>query len=136
MLKSLSLILVFTMTIATFAAIALAGGINWENSLSAGLDSAKNQNKPVMIDFYTDWCGWCKKLDNDTYSNAKVQDLANKFICIKINGDNARTDVAKYGVNGFPTIVFLDSNGKEIDRNVGYATADVLAGKMEKLIKK
>jgi len=135
MLKIVSILLIFTTIIVLGIENVFAGEIKWGNSLSEGLNTAKSQNKPVMVDFYTDWCGWCKKLDKDTYSSPKVQGLADKFVCVKVNGDTDRANTSKYGVNGFPTIVFLDSAGKEIDRNVGYAGPDEMAQKMQKLIK-
>lgn len=116
--------------------VIFAGEINWVNSLDEGLKLAKQANKPIMADFYTDWCGWCKKLDQDTYSNAKVQGLADKFVCVKVNGDKDKTNTKIFGINGYPTIVFLDSAGKEIDRNVGYANAEELSKTLEKILKK
>lgn len=128
--------LIFTTVIIYCIGTAIAGGISWENSLEKGLQLAKQNNKPIMVDFYTDWCGWCKKLDSDTYSNTKVQALADKFICVKVNGDKDRANTAKYGVNGYPTIVFLSSEGKEIDRNVGYTIPEELTKTMQKLLGK
>lgn len=116
--------------------MVFAGEINWVNSLDEGLKLAKQGNKPVMVDFYTDWCGWCKKLDKDTYSNSAVQGLADKFVCVKVDGDKDRANTKKFGINGYPTIVFLDSIGKEIDRNVGYANSEELSKIMEKILKK
>lgn len=135
MFKKIVLILIAALAIGSLVDLAFAGEIKWGNSLSEGLTTAKSQNKPIMVDFYTDWCGWCKKLDKDTYSNSKVQTLADKFVCVKVNGDKDKASTSKYGINGYPTIVFLDSTGKEIDRNVGYAGAEEMSQKMQKLIK-
>lgn len=115
---------------------AFAGEIVWENSLRRGEVVAKEENKPVMADFYTDWCGWCTKLDQDTYSNPKVQELATNFVCVKVDGDKYPADVKKYSISGYPTIVFLDSTGKEIDRNVGYAGPEEFTNLMQKVLKK
>jgi thiol:disulfide interchange protein len=133
MLRIITLLLVIS-TLAGFDMV-FAGEIKWGNSLSEALNTAKSQNKPVMVDFYTDWCGWCKKLDSDTYSDSKVQALADKFVCVKVDGDKDRASVLKYDISGYPTIVFLDNTGKEIDRNVGYAGPEEMAQKMQKLVK-
>jgi thiol:disulfide interchange protein len=135
MIKKIVLILIASLAIGSLANLSFAGEIKWGNSLSEALNTAKSQNKPVMVDFYTDWCGWCKKLDSDTYSNSKVQALADKFVCVKVNGDKDKANTSKYGISGYPTIVFLDSTGKEIDKNVGYAGPEDMAQKMEKLVK-
>ena len=94
--------------------------VSWIYNLNSGLSKAKKEGKPVMIDFYTNWCGWCKKLDKDTYEDKTVLDLSKKFICVKLDGDKNQQFVSQYNVSGYPAIIFLDSNGKVVDRVPGY----------------
>lgn len=129
-------ILSIIMLICAISSFTFAGEIEWENSLRKGEVRAQEENKPIMVDFYTDWCGWCKKLDEDTYSDPTVQELAANFVCVKVDGDKYPGDVSKYGIDGYPTIVFLDSAGNEIDRNVGYAGLEELAGIMQRILNK
>ncbi len=111
--------------------------ITWYTDFDKAAAAAKKQAKPIMVDFYTDWCGWCKKLDNDTYTNSDVITASRKFICVKVDGDKKKDLVKKYSVNGYPTIVFLNSKSQEISRVVGYrgpsdflkAMNDALKGK-------
>jgi tetratricopeptide (TPR) repeat protein len=80
-----------------------------------------------MADVYTDWCYWCKVLDKNTYSTKSVGEYANNnYVAIKINAEKGDgVDFAKqFGVRGYPTILFLDEKGKEVDRVVGYQPAD------------
>lgn len=107
---------------------------SWMSNLTDGLRDAKAKKKPVMADFYTDWCGWCKKLDKDTYSDPKVAALAEKFICVKVDGEKYPDLVSKYGISGYPTIVFLDMDGKEVGRIVGYTDANGLIAKMKQVL--
>jgi thiol:disulfide interchange protein len=94
--------------------------IVWLTDFKAASDQAAKSKKPMMIDFYTDWCGWCKKLDSDTYTDSAVIDLSTKFVCVKVNADKF-PDIAKsYKIEGYPTIVFTDSSAAEIHRQVGY----------------
>ncbi|MBI5477135.1 MAG: thioredoxin fold domain-containing protein [Ignavibacteriales bacterium] len=103
----------------------------------AGVIEANKTNKKILLDVYTDWCKWCKKLDAEVYGNDKVTEYLNKhFISIKINGESEST--LKYkgktiseqqlagmlGVTGFPTIMFLDSKGEPIDKLGGFVPAD------------
>lgn len=104
--------------------------LSWEKNLDGGLERARAESRPIMIDFYTDWCGWCKKLDQDTYSNSRVQELAQGFVCLKVNGDKFPNFVSKYLIEGYPTIVFLNPAGEEISRIVGYTDANGLLAKM------
>jgi thiol-disulfide isomerase/thioredoxin len=127
--------------IAAFLSISLPASssyaaITWAGSLNSGLKEAKAKNKPVMVDFYTDWCGWCKKLDRDTYADPEVANLAKKFVCVKVNGDKYSDLVSKYGVSGYPTILFLDAGGEKLDGIVGYVNADGMVSKMNSVLAK
>lgn len=94
-------------------------GITWY-SHDEGMKIAQEQNKPVMIDVYTDWCKYCKELDRVVYTDPAVIDLADKFVCIKFNADKHRDLAAKYNPTGrVPAIVFLRSDGTEALRT-GY----------------
>ena len=104
-----------------------AGAANTQfqsNSQNAYAQAAK-ENKLILIDFYTDWCGWCKKLDRDVYTNKLVVDAIRKgFVPLKMNPEKdkrARDLAAKYGVDGFPNIVILDSQGRKVHQIAGYA---------------
>jgi len=110
--------------------------LSWSHDLSSAISRAKQDGKPIMVDFYTDRCGWCAKLDNETYAVKNIQNLAVKFICVKIDGDKRRDLVAKYNVKGYPNIFFLDNNGKVIQKIPGFVTADKLAPIMEGILKR
>ena len=95
-------------------------GITWY-SYDEGMKIAGEQNKPVMIDVYTDRCKWCKELDRVVYTDPDVISLADKFVCIKINADKHRDLAARYNpTGGVPIIVFLRSDGTEAHRLGGY----------------
>ena len=79
---------------------------------------------PTMVDFYTDWCSWCKELDKNTYTDARVINRSEQFARAKVDGD-ARTDLtAKYNVKSYPTVLFLNPDGTEKHRVVGYKGPD------------
>lgn len=98
------------------------------------LDLAKQQNKTIMIDFITDWCKWCVETDRKVYTNPDVSAYANEHqINWKIDAEKGEgPDLAKkYGVKGFPTIVFTNADGTEIDRIYGYVPAEQFIVKMK-----
>lgn len=100
--------------------VAKAELIDWQRDFEKAKEIAKSENKPMMIDFYTDWCGWCKKLDSDTYSNKEVAELAKEFICVKINAEQQQKLAKEFGVSGFPYIVFLTAQGSQLSNVPGY----------------
>ncbi len=91
---------------------------------------AKKQNKPIFIDFYTSWCGPCKKMDRDVFSDRRVSKYYNEnYVSLKINAEqgDGRALADKYKVKGFPTLCVIDPSGKMISQVVGYqASEDVL----------
>lgn len=103
-------------------------GIDFESmTYEDALKKAKGENKLVMVDFYTDWCKWCKKLDKDVFSDEAVGIFVNEhFVAIKVDAEKGNGPALKesFRVPGYPTVVFVDASGAEIDRAVGYAERD------------
>jgi len=84
------------------------------------LKVAKNQNKKIFVDFYADWCYWCNKMDETTFSNPQVKAKLKNYILIKINGDFNKKLLNKYKIDGYPTLLVLNYNGKVIKNYTGY----------------
>ncbi len=84
------------------------------------MTTAKAKNQPVLIDFYTDWCGWCKVLDTVTYIDPLVVELSKTVVFAKVNAEVDTVAAKSNSVRGYPSILLFDSDGKEIDRIVGY----------------
>ncbi len=92
---------------------------------SSALKRADRENRLVMVDFYTDWCGWCKKMDKDTYADARVADALKDVISIKVNAEKEGEAVAEqYRVRGFPTVIFVSASGEVVQKVEGYVGAD------------
>jgi protein disulfide-isomerase len=106
---------------------------SWGTDLPAALNRARSENKLVLIDFTgSDWCGWCSKFDHDVLSTDKFAGYArNRLVLVKLDFPRhhpqdaalkqANAQLAqRFGVDGFPTLVLLNSAGKELGRQVGY----------------
>jgi thiol:disulfide interchange protein DsbD len=93
-------------------------GVSWEKYDAKALDAARASGKPVVIDFYADWCLPCKELDEKTFPDAKVKDELARFVRFKADltsPENPTTQqlTKQYGIVGVPTLVFLDAKGEE-----------------------
>ena len=79
------------------------------------LAEARAAHRPVMIDFFAEWCAACKELDRDTYPAPEVVAEAARFVRIKADGTNATDPMdalyQRFGVNGLPTVAFVSSDG-------------------------
>lgn len=85
---------------------------------------AQEKEQKILIDFYTEWCTWCKTLDTLTYVDSSVIELSKTMVFAKIDADIDSVTAEKYSVQGFPTIVLADADGTEIDRIGGYLPPD------------
>lgn len=98
--------------------------IVWMKSYEAAVKSARASKKLLLIDFYTDWCGYCKKLEAEVYPDPKVIQFSGQLVAVKLNAEReGRALAQKYGVTGFPTVLYLDADGGEWGRMPGYLPA-------------
>ena len=94
--------------------------IAWHQSLPEALAEAKQRKTLIVVDAYADWCHWCKKMDEDTFTNAEVQRRMKDFVPVRINTDNNPELAQRYGVTGLPTTLVLDATGKVQVSQSGY----------------
>ena len=127
-----------------------AADLTWLTDLPKAEQQAKSENKIVLMDFTgSDWCGWCMKFDKDTLSKDQFADYAKshlELVVVDFPNKKPQSDALKaankalgekYGVDGYPTFVVLNADGKEIGRQVGYAPGgpDAFIAKLEGFIK-
>jgi thiol:disulfide interchange protein len=98
-------------------------------SPAEGFPLAKKLNKPVMVDFYTDWCGWCHVLEEKTFKDPTVSKLLkDNFVLVKANAEDSGdgTKLASMlRVNGFPTTWFFQPSGDPIGYISGFKPPEV-----------
>jgi thioredoxin-related protein len=134
----------FAGSVHTFALLVLfalpatashAGGVAWRN-WNDGMTAAAGSHKPVIVDVYTDWCGWCKRMDRDVYTDAAVRAyLTQKLVTIKLDAEaddaahyegqaiTSALIARRFGISGYPATVFLHPDGKPIVTVPGYLPA-------------
>jgi thioredoxin-related protein len=117
----------------------------WEDAIELN----KTTNKKVIVDLYTDWCGWCKKMDRETFKDPQVAAyIAENFIAVKLDGEHKESITYKAhefkfvdrgrrgyhelayslleGKMSYPTFVFLDENEERIMISPGYKDAKAM----------
>ena len=100
-----------------------------KGTLEEALAQAKKQDKLVFIDFWTTWCGWCKKLDHDTYTDPKIiASLNEHYVCLSVDAESkdGAPIARRYSVSGYPTLLFLTTDGLVRERAPGYKPPEKL----------
>lgn len=126
--------------------------IKWLD-FNTGYALAQKKGKAMIVDVYTDWCGWCKRMDRDAYAKPEISDAINKeFIPVKFNpeiqgvtytfegksysGEQLAGVISNYQISGYPTTIFLYPKGKQTEIVVGYKNAEQLKPILEDMKKK
>lgn len=103
------------------------------------LKLASEQHRPVMIDFFADWCAACKELDRKTYIAPSVARASNRFVNIKVDAthdpDAIEKLFARFGIQGLPTVAFISSKGQVLDapRITGFLPPSQFLGALKKV---
>ncbi len=95
-------------------------GLPFVIGYEAGMAKAQAEKKPVMLFFTTTWCPPCKQLASTDLADAENQKLLEPFVLVIVDGDQDRGALEKYGVNGFPHILFQNFDGTPLAELNGY----------------
>ncbi|MBB4035971.1 thioredoxin 1 [Dysgonomonas hofstadii] len=98
----------------------------------AGFEELLKSEKPIVIDFWAEWCGPCRMVG--PLVEELAEEYADKVIIGKVDVDNNDEITSKYGIRNIPTILFI-KNGEVVDKQVGAAQKSLLTEKVENLLK-
>jgi len=120
-----------------------AAKIKWYTANEA-FELQKKAPKKILIDVYTDWCGWCKRMDESTFKNPKVVEYLNKnYYCVKFNAEGNETVnlndqvfvkdgqygkthsfTVALGISGYPSIAYFNEQSQFLTTVPGYQTPE------------
>jgi thiol:disulfide interchange protein DsbD len=93
-------------------------GLTWHDDEVSALSRAKAEGRPVILDFWADWCVACKELDRIAWADPRVREAAARFVAVKADGTEDspafQALLEKYGIVGMPTVIFIDARGREV----------------------
>ncbi len=129
------IILFSTIAFVGTAAPLAAQEVPWRYDYLAARKEAKEKNKPLVLDFGTADCHWCKKLDLTTFRDpAVVKALTERFIPVKIDGEKEAGLANDLGISSYPTLVYAAPNGKILGQQDGYVEAAKFGQQLERLL--
>jgi thiol:disulfide interchange protein len=117
---------------------ALCGGAAAQNETHSGISffngtlkeaiaKAKAENKFVFFDAYASWCGPCKAMDKEVFTDKTVADYLNaKFVSVRImeKGEGPELEKRYKSINGYPSLLFLDTGGMPVKTLLGSRDAE------------
>ncbi len=99
--------------------------LEWYKTYEEGLREAKQQNRTLMVYFWTIWCIYCEKYHTEVFSRPDINAiLAERFVRVAVDMDVNKRDTRRFGVQAPPYIVFLTPDERVIMRVPGYVPAD------------
>jgi thioredoxin-related protein len=101
--------------------------IAWAPGFAAGQAQARRVHRPMLLSFSTPGCGWCAKMDAETFTDPRVLDLSRRFVCVRLDSTVDDAIAWRYGVIDTPTTVLTDEQGKSLTQFSGYVPPDRFA---------
>lgn len=111
--------------------------VSWIASESEGVTVSKTEHRPMLVHFASQWCSVCNRMAKETFGDPRFQSHAGRFVAVRIDATNEDAQVeaafAKYAVMGVPTLIVLDSKGREQRRFTDFIRADQLLGAIDEV---
>ena len=107
--------------VCSLAAGAGWAGVEWVNAYGKGLETARDKKCLLLVDFSAEWCGWCRKMDQEVYANAQVAAGLQEWVCVKVDVDHDTRAAAAFQIGSLPRTVVITPDGRVAGDRLGYA---------------
>jgi thiol:disulfide interchange protein len=133
-MKTKSLHLAFGLSLA----LAAAAGANdeapaWQGDVDAAFAAARAASKPVLVDLYADWCGWCKVMERRTFPDPAFRDFAAGLVLLRVDVEDGGAGselAARYETFTLPTLLLLEPSGALVGSVEGFVEAPQLVQRL------
>ena len=116
-------------------AVAVADHREWLTSVEEALTQARQNNQLIFVDLYAEWCGWCKRLEEDVFSTPTFQEFAKDFVLLRVDTEDGAEGSRlqqRFDAYSLPTTLVLDHRRAMIAKTEGYAPAPQYVAIMER----
>ncbi len=109
------------------------GDLAWAANYTEGLRLARQTGRPLLLSFHTPGCGWCAKMDGETFTDPQVVQQSQRYVCVRLESDVDAQLVRQYAVEEYPMLLITDPRGVAVAHLPGYVAPDRLAPALDKL---
>jgi TolA-binding protein len=107
---------------------SLPDRLPWIQSYEQALKQARQEGKLVLAYLYTDWCGYCKQMEAETFTDkAVIDEMSDSYVWLKLNAETdeeGRQLQERFNITGYPGMILLDGQGQEMERISGFVPAE------------
>lgn len=107
----------------------------WHSHVDEAFAAARQSGKPVLVDLYADWCGWCKTMEREVFAQKRFQTYAERFVLLRVDVEDrgAGTQLQRrWSANSLPTLLLLDPKKSLIGKIEGFLETERLIARLDR----
>lgn len=111
---------------------------SWQNRADEAFAAARKSGKPVLVDLYAEWCGWCKTMEREVFTQTRFQAYAERFVLLRVDVEDGGdgTDLQRrFSANSLPTLLLLDPKQALLGKIEGFMETERLIARLDRELK-
>lgn len=110
------------------------GASVWHQSTDSAFAEARKSGKPVLVDLFAEWCGWCKTMEREVFTQARFQTYAERFVLLRVDVEDGASGSElqrRFRAESLPTLLLLDPKQSLLGKIEGYLETDRLIARLD-----